>query len=95
MSTCCKKQQKAQQATDHVLLVLLSEFHAAEKYLCETKALILRANLMKHDLAQKNPQQGPQGGRRASATGFFGGLGGIGGIGGMGALQAFEAGMVP
>ena len=62
---------------------------AAEKYLCETKALILRANLMKHDLAQKNPQQGPPGGRRASTTGFFGGMGG------MGALQAFEAGMAP
>lgn len=66
---------------------------AAEKYLCDTKALLLRANLVKHDLAQRIPagqgdHHGHQGQSRRTSTqgGFFGGIA---------PLHGLEAGMMP
>ena len=53
---------------------------AAEQYLGETKALLLRANLLKHDFAQK--QGKGSGGAWARAWWLQGGHGGGGGGGG-------------
>ena len=59
---------------------------AAEQYLGDSKALLLRANLLKYDFAQKQGNEGRArgssgggGGHHASA-GFLGALGGLGGF---------------
>ena len=72
---------------------------AAEQYLGDTKALLLRANLLKHDFAQKQGegQEGHghgRGGRRGGHGGGGGGggshasayLGALGNFGGLGAM---------
>ena len=69
-------------------------FAAAEQYLGDTKALLFRANLMKHDFAQKQGEGqegqgharggrrgghgGSEGGGGSHASAFLGALGGYG-----------------
>jgi len=61
---------------------------AAEQYLGDTKALLLRANLLKYDFAQKQGGQGRPGGGGGRSSGgghhvstaFLGALGGLGGF---------------
>ena len=62
---------------------------AAEQYLGDTKALLLRANLMKYDFAQKQGGHGRPGGGGATrgsggghhaSTAFLGSIGGLGGF---------------
>ena len=70
---------------------------AAEQYLGDTKALLLRANLLKHDFAQKQGEGqeahgrgsrrgghgGGGGGRGSHASAYLGALGNFGGLGGI------------
>lgn len=63
-----------------------SALRTAEQYLGDSKALLLRANLLKYDFAQKQGNEGRArgssgggGGHHASA-GFLGALGGLGGF---------------
>jgi len=63
-----------------------SPYFAAEQYLGDTKALLLRANLLKYDFAQKQGGQGRPGGGGGRSSGhhvstaFLGALGGLGGF---------------
>lgn len=64
----------------------ISALCTAEQYLGDTKALLLRANLLKYDFAQKQGGQGRPGVGRSSggghhvSTAFLGALGGLGGF---------------
>ncbi len=66
----------------------ISPCFAAEQYLGDTKALLLRANLLKYDFAQKQGGQGrpsggggrSSGGGHHASTAFLGALGGLGGV---------------
>ena len=72
-----------------VTLSSVSPCFAAEQYLGDTKALLLRANLLKYDFAQKQGGQGRPGGGGGRSSGggghhvstaFLGALGGLGGF---------------